>query len=125
MNPDQVHFGLHLDLGRLASQVHLRPSLELGVGDNVSLIALDIDVLYRFNTTTGGSWVPYAGGAMGVNRMSVDRRGLEDDTDTDVGLNALLGLERPLSARNSFLTEARIGLTDSPDFKLTVGWTFR
>ena len=44
-----------------------------------------------------------------------------DDSETDAGLNLLVGVE---SSRGLFF-EFKMGAIDSPDFKFGVGWTFR
>jgi hypothetical protein len=46
------------------------------------------------------------------------------DSDTKLGLSVLAGTTRPLANGNELLGEIRFGLLDSPDFKLTFGYTF-
>lgn len=118
MQPDQVHFGAHLDAGYPADQLRFQPNFEIGFGDNRDLAAFNFDMLYIFNTDMG-SWSPYLGGGPALN--IVDR----GNSDLDAGLNAVGGIERGLSSGGRFLTELRFGLIDAPDLKWTVGWTFQ
>jgi hypothetical protein len=120
--PDQVHFGAHFDLGYLGDQVRFQPNFELGVGDGRTLGAMNFEAAYRF-LSRWDAWSPYAGGGLGLNVVGRDD-GLLGDTTTDVGLNAMAGIERGTSGGNRFFMEVKLGLTDSPGFKLTSGWTF-
>jgi hypothetical protein len=118
MDPDQVHFGAHLDAGYLAGQLRFQPAFEMGFGDNRDLAAFNFDLLYLFNDNLG-SWGPYLGGGPALNMVDNGR------SDWDAGLNAVGGIERGLSSGGRFLTELRLGLIDAPDLKWTVGWTFQ
>ena len=44
LNPDQIHFGAHLDCGHFARHIRLQPNLELGFGDDVKLFTANIAV---------------------------------------------------------------------------------
>lgn len=125
VDPDQVHFGAHVDAGYLADALRFQPNFELGIGDNLTVAAFNFDFLYLFSTNPG-AWRPYLGGGPGANVVDWDNdRFGHDDSDLDAGLNLVGGIERNLSSGGRFLTEVRFGLTDSPDLKWTVGWTFR
>jgi opacity protein-like surface antigen len=124
VDPDQVHFGMHLDFGNFAERVRFQPNFELGLGDHVTVAALNFEGAYRFRSNWA-AWTPYAGGGLGLNFVSWDdeyARG--DNSDTELGLNILGGVERGLSNGDRFFAEIKFGLGDSPDFKFTVGWTF-
>lgn len=124
IDPDQVHFGVHMDFGDVARQLRFQPNFELGIGDDVTLGALNLlEFDYRFNSRWE-AWSPYLGGGLGVNFFGTEGRGLRDHAETDVGVNALFGLERGLSGGDRFFSEAKVGLTSSPDLKITLGWTF-
>ncbi len=122
VDPDQVHFGLHADFGNFGRHVRFQPNVEVGVGDDVTLVAVNFEAAYRFSGNWD-VWSPYLGGGLGVNFTSIDnRRG--DDTDSDVGVSVLGGIERGLSSGSRFFTEVKLGLSDAPDAKITFGWTF-
>lgn len=125
INPDQVHFGAHLDFGNFARHVRFQPNVEIGFGDDVTLVTVNFEAAYRFRQSWD-VWSPYVGGGLGVNHASFDKGGPGgDDSSTDLGVNALGGIERGLSNGHRFFVEAKLGLVDeSPDLKATVGWTF-
>lgn len=124
VDPDQVFAGVHLDLGEFADNVRFQPNLELGVGDDQVLLALNLEAAYLFPVEQ--SWMPYAGGGLGVNFVDFDepRGSRGDDDDTDVGVNILGGVQRVRASAPDIFLELKIGLSDAPDFKFTFGWTF-
>ena len=121
-DPDQVHFGVHLDFGNFSEHVRFQPNFELGVGNDMTVGALNFEAAYRFDSRWE-AWAPYVGGGVGLNFIDRNDR-FRDDVETETGLNALFGIERGLSDGDRFFTELKFGLTNSPDFKLTSGWTF-
>lgn len=123
-DPDQAYAGIHLDMGEFARNVRFQPNVELGLGDDQVLFALNLEAAYLFPIQE--SWMPYAGGGIGVNYVNFDRpRGASgDDDDTDIGLSVLGGVQRTRASAPDIFVELKIGLSDSPDAKLAVGWTF-
>jgi hypothetical protein len=126
LNPDQVHAGLDVQLGN-GQRIRLRPSLELGVGNGVRLVSLNADVLFRLGRGWGR---PYLGGGPGVNLVDVtDGVGEAAGPEARAVANAVAGVawgggRVRGQARRRYLVEARVGLGDTPDFKLTVGASF-
>ncbi len=124
VNPDQVHFGAHLDFGNFARHVRFQPNVEVGFGDNLTLVCANLEAAYRFRQSWD-VWSPYLGGGLGANFASWDNNGHGDNSSTDLGLNVLGGIEKGLSNGNRFFMEVKLGLVDeSPDAKVTIGWTF-
>lgn len=121
IDPDQIHFGGHVDLGEVARNLMMVPNLEIGVGDNVTTIAPSFELDYRFRSDWG-VWQPYLGGGIGPVFYSFEH----GDNSSDLGLYAQGGIMKGLSGTNSgyFFIEAKLGLVDAPDVKFTVGWTF-
>ncbi|MFN0151451.1 MAG: hypothetical protein ACKVU1_12180 [bacterium] len=123
-DPDQFHFGAHMDFGNFAKHVRFQPNIEVGLGDDITLVAINFEAAYRFRESWD-VWSPYLGGGIGANIVSYDSNGLGDDSSTDLGVNVLGGIEKGLSSGDRFFLEAKLGLVDeSPDVKLTAGWTF-
>jgi hypothetical protein len=116
VDPDQFYFGGHLETGPLVDRLHFRPNLEVGFGDDLTLIAANMEFVYKFPSRSG--WTFYAGGGPALNVFIDDAT---DDSNTEAGLNLLIGVEQ---ARGLFF-EFKFGVVDSPDFKFGVGWTFR
>lgn len=123
VNPDQFHFGAHVDFGNLANRLRFQPNFELGFGDNLTLGAANFEVNYRFGEKWD-VWTPYLGGGVGILFLNYDNNGLADGSDTDFGASVLGGIEKGISGGDRFFMEAKLGLVDAPDLKLTVGWTF-
>jgi len=114
VNPDQFYFGGHAETGNLVGNLRFRPNLEVGVGDNVTLVAFNIEFAYHFPSQR--SWHAYAGGGPALNFIR-----FRGDTDSEGGLNLLVGVQH---ARGLF-AELKVGTLDSPDVKLGVGYAFR
>lgn len=115
VDPDQFYFGGHLETSPLIDRLYFRPNVELGIGDDLTLLAANMEFVYKF--TARRPWNIYAGGGPALNVFMRD----DVDSETEAGLNILVGVEQ---ARGLFF-EFKIGAIDSPDFKFGVGWTFR
>jgi hypothetical protein len=122
LNPDQFHFGAHLDFGNFARHVRFQPNVELGFGDDVKLLTVNAEAAYRFSSHWD-VWTPYLGGGFGANIKSYDLAE-HHDSQTDLGVNLLGGIEKGLSNGDRFFIEGKFSLNDVPDAKITIGWTF-
>ncbi len=120
-DPDQGVFGVHFDFGGIARNVKFRPSFELGFGDDVDAFLANGLVAYQFETRTDVE--PYVGGQAVIAVFDVERR-RDDDTDTEIGVAAVGGVEMMLRGGNRFHVEIQIGFGDIHDAKLMGGWTF-
>ncbi len=118
VDPDQFYVGAHYETGALVDRLHFRPNVEAGFGDDLTTIALNFDFVYKFPHRS--SWGIYAGGGPAVNFYSFDTGG-DDDTETEPGLNFMIGVEQ----NSGLFFEFKIGAIDSPELKFGVGWTFR
>lgn len=121
VDPDQAFFGVHFETRPLIDNLTFRPNVELGIGDDVTLVALNFEFAYWIPLERT-AWRLYIGGGPAVNIYSIDRGRFDDDDDTDVegGFNILLGLQH----RQGLFTELKVGAMDSPDLKFTVGYVF-
>jgi hypothetical protein len=115
VDPDQFYFGAHLETSPLVDRLYFRPNVEVGIGDDLTLIAANMEFVYKFSTSRPVNL--YAGGGPALNIFMVDDR----DSETEAGFNALVGIE---TSRGLFF-EFKIGTLDSPDFKFGVGYTWR
>ena len=120
INPDQVHFGGHLDMGDFAPRLMLFPNIEIGIGDDRTVVSTAFELDYRFRDDWG-SWNPYIGGGIGPRFVSRDF----GRDDTEVGLAIQGGITRRLTSQPGFFfLELKLGLVDYPDAKFTAGWSF-
>lgn len=127
IDPDQIHFGGHVDVLEFGEGFGFVPNLEIGFGDNATLFAINGEVIYTFPRTDWKTWRPYVGGGIGYNISKLDDDGMPedfDDTHTDIGLNVLAGIGRTLNIGYDFFAEFKLGIEDSPDGKITLGLTF-
>ena len=118
VDPDQFYFGGHLETGPLVERLHFRPNVEVGFGDDLTLIAANMEFVYKFSRTRGLNL--YAGGGPALNVFMFDGAG-DNDSETEAGFNVLVGAETP---RGLFF-EFKLGLIDSPELKFAVGYTWR
>ena len=116
IDPDQFYFGGHYETGELIDRLYLRPNLEVGVGDDVTLIAANIEAIYKIPLKNRRGTAFYLGGGPAINWYDSDSR-----SDTKAGLNLLAGLE----FNERFFFEVKGGVADSPDLKVGIGYTFR
>jgi hypothetical protein len=122
LDPDQVHLGVHADLGEIAERVRVQPNLEVVLGSDRTQIAINPEVLYLF--TARDRWTPYAGGGLGINVVSFDEKARGGNgSELEVGLNLLGGIETKISSSSRFFAEVKFGIGDSPEVKFTAGFT--
>lgn len=114
IEPDQVFVGGHYETGAIVDRVHFKPNIEIGFGEDFTLIALNFEGVYKFPDR--GDWGVYAGGGPALNIASFD-----GDSDTGAGFNFLGGIETD----RGLAFEVKFGVADSPTVKFTVGYTFR
>ena len=123
-SPDQIVFGGQAIIGEIAPQITFDPNLEFGFGDHQTVIAANFDMHYHFDIE-GTAWRPYAGAGIGLNFIEFDNGPFNNDSNTEVGGNLIMGAGIPTQAGNRFFGELKFGLGDIPTLKLLVGWNFK
>lgn len=121
--PDQFVIGGHLQWGDVAPQLDFVPSVDLGFGDNTTLVSLNGDFHYRIDTNT--TWQPYVGGGVGIHFFSFDNGIGNNDSDTEAGGHFIAGADVATKGHSRFFAEIKLGFADSPDFKALAGWSFK
>ncbi len=122
--PDQFVAGGHLQWGDIAPQLDFVPGIDLGFGDNSTLISVNGDFRYRIDART--QWQPYVGGGVGIHFVSFNNPGPgPDGSDTRAGGHFLAGADVATQGASRFFVELKLGFSDSPDFKALAGWSFR
>lgn len=114
IDPDQFYFGGHFETSALVDHVHFRPNVEVGVGDDLTLLAANMEFVYKF--TRRRDLNLYAGAGPALNIYMAD-----NNSNTEAGFNFLVGAE----TRTGLFFEFKIGAMDSPDLKFGVGYTWR
>jgi hypothetical protein len=114
VDPDQFYFGGHFESAPLIDRLRFRPNVEIGVGDDTTLVGFNVEFAYFFPTRN--PWQLYAGGGPALNVISV-----HDETDAEPGLNVLVGVQHS----KGLFFEFKVGAFDSPEFKFGVGYTWK
>ena len=126
-DPDQVYGGFHFEMGHFARDVRFRPTIEIGIGDDATQIQAFAEAHYVFSKVQ--VWKPYVGGGVGLTFTDIDSDKVppgRDDSDTELGLMGVGGIETGLKSGSRFFLEAKIGFgDDDPDFKVGLGWSWR
>ena len=120
-DPGQFFFGGHVETAPLLENFSFRPNAEVGLGDGLVVIALNVEFAYRI-PLENRPWMVLIGGGPALNVFSFDDnegRGRGRD-NVGGGFNILVGLEH----REGLFTEFKVGMSDSPDVKFTVGYSF-
>jgi hypothetical protein len=118
-DPGQFYFGGHAAFGPVVDKLWFRPNLEVGVGNNLTLIALNAEFAYWIPLRKN-PWNVYLGGGPAANIFTSG--GIRNrDSAVRPGFNLLIGL----AERRGLFTEIKIGAIDSPSFKFGIGYTFR
>ena len=122
LNPDQFHGGLHFRFGSNPTPL-IRPAVEVGLGNGVRIFSLSGDVLHHFQ---GERWRPYVGAGPGLNFIDVtDGVGQSDGISTKIVAHAITGLAwTPGKSHRRYFLEGRVGVGDTPRFRLSVGMSF-
>ena len=115
VDPDQFYVGGHYETDELIDHLYLRPNLEVGFGDDVTTVAINIEAVYKFPIKNRRDTSFYAGGGPAINIYDRD-----NGSDAKGGLNLLGGIEF-----GKVFVEVKGGVFDSPNLKVGIGYTFR
>lgn len=125
MDPDQLVVGGQFSMRDFAPNWSFDPNIELGFGDDIQTIQLDLDAYYRFRLQ-GTEWRPYVGGGLGIAFYSWDAPpGYRDDSETETGINVVGGFVVPTRSPHEWFVELRLGVGDIPELKVVTGMNFR
>lgn len=117
----QFLVGGHVDLGRLANDLRLQPSLTVGFGDDALSLLLAGEVHYLFPVDPTASRVePYVGAGVGLSHVDFD----ESDEDTEAVLLVTGGIESPIRRWLRVFGEGRFVIADETVFRLEGGLTW-
>ncbi len=115
VSPNQFLLGGHIQSNPILPRLVFRPNIEVGVGSGLTTVAINVEFAY-FIPFRGQPFDLYIGTGPALNVYS--GRG---DSSVDGGFNFLMGIQH----KKGIFGEIKFGAIDSPDFKLTVGYSFR
>jgi hypothetical protein len=117
-DPDQFVVGGHIETPGLTQSGHLtlRPSVEIGIGDEVTTVAGNMDVVYWVRIPSS-EWSMYFGGGPSFNIVHDDFAG----NDVHGGANSVVGFQMT----NGVFVELRGGGGAGPaGLKVMAGYVF-
>ena len=114
LDPDQFYFGGHLETPPLADQVTFRPNVEIGVGNNATVVAINFELAYKFPPRQ--EWHLYAAAGPALNIINAN-----SNTSAQGGFTIGVGVEH----RDGLFVEVKAGAINSPSFKIGIGYRFR
>ena len=121
-DPDQVVVGVQADFGEFIPNLRFQPNVELGLGDDTTILSLTAPVHYRFPVE--GSLILYAGGGVTLGFIDRDKpRAGEEDSNFEISPMAAGGVAWPVGRSEASLELNLIG-GDFPNVKLMAGWMF-
>lgn len=120
-DPDQVIGGVQFDFGEIIENLRLQPNLELGIGDDTTVISATVPVFYRYPIER---LVVYGGGGLTVGWIDRDADfAAGDESDFDIAPMLGAGVEWPAGGGDLFVELDGTG-GDFPGLKLMVGYMF-
>ena len=122
VDPDQAVVGARYDFGEIADRVHFEPNVELGIGDDHTILAATAAFHYHFGAVD--RMRPYAGGGPALGWVDRDRPGVVDDSELEIALKAVGGARWPLKNGKEFFLELNLVFGDLHDAEVLAGWRF-
>ena len=108
---------MHFETRELAEHLRFRPNVEVGVGDDVTLVAFNFEFTYRLPPAalprSLSMWHLYVGGGPALNIFD-----FSDDTRSEGASTGWSG--SPIAT--GLFAEAKFGALKSPTFKFAVGY---
>lgn len=126
LGPDQFVIGAQMLAYEFSPRVRLKPNVEVGFGNNLTLIDLGGAVDYAFGDVDMGGFTPYAGGELGLImwRWSEPFLGVSASS-TELSLSGLVAVSRPIDGDIDLFFQLEVGISShSPDLKFIAGVDF-
>ncbi len=120
IDPDQIYFGGHFEAGPLMDQLWVRPNLEVGIGNGITLISLNFELAYWIPLESR-SWKTYLGAGPAANIYIFDTGTGGRNSSVEAGFNFVMALAH----REGLFTELKLGALNSPDLKFGIGYTWK
>ena len=133
LDPELVMLGAQARFGPFFNGVAFQPSLEFGFGELTTLIAVNLDGMYRLpGAGASARWATFVGGGPAFNfskrSFSTEGEDVENEEDrfsfsdltADAGLNLFIGVQ----SRSGMFIELRSTAYSSPHMRFTFGYNF-
>ena len=127
-DPELFTFGIQSQMGPIFHpRVLFRPNAEFAFGEVTDLVALNLEVIYRFSATSRrGNWTPYLGAGPALifihQSFQAGRQIDFGNFDYETGFNILAGVQ----SRRGMFAELKTSLYSgpAPKLRLIVGYNF-
>jgi hypothetical protein len=113
LDPDQFYFGGHIETAPVADRLHFRPNVEVGIGNNATVVAINFELAYKFPPRRPWHLYAVAGPALNIVNTS-------HNTSAQGGFTVGVGAEH----RDGLFVEVKAGAINSPSFKIGIGYRF-
>ena len=129
LDPELIDLGAHATFGPIFSRQFLfRPNVEFAYGELTTLLALNLEGIYRLSATMPRNrWSPYVGGGPTLGFGHQGFSGTSDGRTFDFsqftfhsGVNLLVGFEKP----SGVFVELKSSVYTDPHLRLLFGFTF-
>jgi hypothetical protein len=110
--PEQFFVGAHVETPSLGHNVTFRPNAEIGFGSDLTLLAVNLDLVH-WSRIPNTEWRVYAGGGVATNLIFDD---FDENDILDGNVNAVIGVQHT----SGLYAEMRVGMT--PGVKVAVGY---
>jgi hypothetical protein len=120
LDPDQFTAGVQAVFGELFPPVRLTPSVDVGIGSDQTIIALNPDLRLPLLSPPRTETAFYLSTGPTIAYVHPD----VGDDDLEVGLSINGGLRFRMGERNFYNVEVRYGIDDIPDWKILFGVFF-
>jgi len=117
-DPEQFYFGAHVNAAEIVKYFWFRPNAEVGFGDSQTVATLNGEFVYLLRQKK--DWTPYFGGGPAIVIRSFRNGPGARNTDSGPGFNFVGGVQKT----KGLMAEVKLGVLDSPGFKLGIGWTW-
>ncbi|MBD3257420.1 hypothetical protein GF377_03225 [candidate division GN15 bacterium] len=117
---EQFVFGAQSELGGIIEPFDIAPSVDVGVGSDLTTYAINGDVRLDLFSPPGSVAEVYAGAGPTVLVWRPDG----GPNDTEIGVTASLGLKLRLGPGSRWNVETRFGFGDVPEVRLLAGVLF-
>ena len=121
VDPDQIVFGAQADFAGFYKDLLFMPLAELGLGDNITSLYIELDALYLFPAVDFPADL-MAGVGVALAHYSWDTpAGFQgDDSEMEGGIEIIgaMGFDGPAETKPRL--ELKLGVGDLPDFKIMV-----
>jgi hypothetical protein len=122
--PDQILVGVQADLGELIENLRFVPNVELGAGDDQTILSLSAPVFYRWPES--GPFDFYGGGGIAVGFVDRDEKeepGDDDGLEFAIAPMLAAGLTWPVGESEAGV-ELAVTSNELQNVKLVFRWMF-